>query len=197
MEESNNETNGNLGDILDFKVPGNKPGNNKQPKSDHLKPYQWQKGVSGNPNGRPKAKPFTAPLGHMLSIEAPAEMVSKFEQRWGVNLGPKATCGEYWAMQIILKGMEGDLASISYGVDRVEGRPGQSAPDVVEVTTDEQRKIRDVIIEHVYTMGVERSKTFNMPIQAMNEALGDKAVEQLGLPTAKTLDAENKTPSEK
>lgn len=38
----------------------------QQPKTDHLKPYQWKPGESGNLSGRPKTKPIREAIAHVL-----------------------------------------------------------------------------------------------------------------------------------
>lgn len=37
-----------------------------KPKTDHLKPYQWKPGQSGNLDGRPKSKPIREAIEHVL-----------------------------------------------------------------------------------------------------------------------------------
>jgi hypothetical protein len=76
----------------------------------NLKP--WQKGVSGNPGGRPKTKPLTSELERLLEQEA-----------------PKAK-GQTWASVIaealLVKARKGDVRAISELANRIEGRLAQA-----------------------------------------------------------------------
>src|SRR5271166_3074377 len=85
-------------------------------KPQNLKP--WPKGVSGNPGGRPKAKPLTEELERLLEQEAPNGK------------------GETWAARIaralVLKASKGDVRAISELANRLEGKP----PQAIEVDAD-------------------------------------------------------------
>ena len=61
----------------------------------------WQKGVSGNPSGRPKSKPFTD---------------------WIKRIGDEEGAYEKVARALYAKAIDGDVRAIAEVVSRIEGK---------------------------------------------------------------------------
>jgi hypothetical protein len=80
------------------------------PNAQNLKP--WPKGVSGNPGGRPKTKPFTEELARLLEQKAPKGR----GQTWAAVI----------AQALLLKARKGDVRAITELANRTEGKPLQS-----------------------------------------------------------------------
>lgn len=74
-----------------------------------MKEKQWQKGVSGNPKGRPMMpdEGLTAMLAWVISKEK----------------------SKLLAQTLLQKALDGDLKAIMYIYDRLEGKPRQSIHD--------------------------------------------------------------------
>ena len=72
----------------------------------------FQKGVSGNPNGRPrKGKTMTDILEKTLRAKS-------------VKMGGKMVSGkEAAAMKLLQLAVQGDVAALKYIFDRIDGRP--------------------------------------------------------------------------
>ena len=79
----------------------------------------WEKGKSGNPQGRPKERPFTDALRIALSEEDPVTKVRKLRSI-ADKLVDAAMAGDPWAIKEVM--------------DRIEGKPAQTAD--VNVTAD-------------------------------------------------------------
>lgn len=79
----------------------------------------WEKGKSGNPNGRPKERPFADALHVALAEDDPVTKVRKL-RRIADKLVDAAVAGEAWAIREVM--------------DRIDGKPVQSAE--VNATVD-------------------------------------------------------------
>ena len=60
----------------------------KKPPTEHLKPWQFQPGTSGNPNGRPRGLTYVSRHKELKDMPAPVELVERFR-----NLGPRGQPG--------------------------------------------------------------------------------------------------------
>jgi hypothetical protein len=87
--------------------PASSPDPRKGP-ADHLRQYQWKKGQSGNPNGRPKGESITATLRRLLEQEHNGRTVQ-----------------EILAEKVIREALSGKYNFAKELFDRVEGRPAQ------------------------------------------------------------------------
>ena len=76
----------------------------------NLKP--WPKGVSGNPGGRPHAKPLTEEIERQLGQEAP----NGKGQTWAAVI----------AKALLTRAAKGDIRAIAELANRVEGKPFQA-----------------------------------------------------------------------
>ncbi len=73
---------------------------------------QFPKGVSGNPNGRPKLTRLTEALREQLSEEMPG--------------APERTVAEAIARTLIREALSGNVQAVREIADRCEGRPKQA-----------------------------------------------------------------------
>jgi hypothetical protein len=96
-------------------------------KAKHLKEYQWKKGKSGNPNGRPK-KDF-ALNDHIRSI-------ANLEDE------DKKTVLEKVVQTVYNEALAGNMTAVSFLADRILGKPQQSVSLKEEST--EPIKIIDI-----------------------------------------------------
>lgn len=75
----------------------------------------FQKGVSGNPNGRPKK-------GQTMT-----DILEKTLKKKTVKVDGKLISGkEAAAMKLLRLAMEGDVAALKYIFDRIDGKPNQT-----------------------------------------------------------------------
>ena len=81
---------------------------------------QFEKGVSGNPNGRPKGVPNSKT--RLLRL---LELVTKVRNPV-TGEDEEFTIAEQLDMQIIAKARKGDLKAYEILLDRLEGKPKQS-----------------------------------------------------------------------
>ncbi len=108
-------------------APGNKIGK------------QFPKGVSGNPNGRPKITKLTEALREQLAEEMPN--------------APEETQAEAIARALIRAALKGDVQAIREIADRTEGKPRQAIDVDLQVSdwrTEAQKygvSENDVLIE--------------------------------------------------
>ena len=86
--------------------------------------YLWPKGVSGNPDGRPRCKLLSDAYRHLLTVKVPADL-SIGTGRDKRSIRPKlgVTYAEQIAHAIAEKALSGDLGAASEIADRVEGKP--------------------------------------------------------------------------
>jgi hypothetical protein len=87
---------------------------------------QFEKGVSGNPNGRPKGVPNSKT--RLLRL---LELVTKVRNPV-TGEDEEFTIAEQLDMQIIAKARKGDLKAYEILLDRLEGRPKQTT----DITAD-------------------------------------------------------------
>jgi hypothetical protein len=92
---------------------------------DPPKETQFTKGVSGNPNGRPKGVPNTATrLKRLLELEQ--EILNPV-----TGLKEQFTVAEQMDMAMIAKARKGDVRAYNALVDRLEGRPNQTIDQTI------------------------------------------------------------------
>jgi hypothetical protein len=80
-------------------------------KAEHLKKHQWQKGKSGNPNGRPK-KDF-ALNDHIRSFA-------------NIEAKNKKTILENVVASVYEEALQGNMTAVSFLADRILGKPQQA-----------------------------------------------------------------------
>ena len=92
-------------------------------KADDLKQFQWKKGQSGNPSGRPKGIPsLEAALRHRLEQSDGEDFM-----RAGVDVAfKKAMKGEHRFWTSILERLDGKVA------DRIAGADGEGLTVILE-----------------------------------------------------------------
>lgn len=95
----------------------------KKGSTDHLKPYQWKKGQSGNPSGRPKGAPsLEAAIRNHLDGEDGKEFI-----RGLVEVAVrKAMKGDHRFWNSILERLDGKVA------DRLAGADGEGLTVILE-----------------------------------------------------------------
>ncbi len=91
----------------------------------------WQKGVSGNPGGRPKKKLLTDELERLLEQEAP----NARSKTWAVVI----------AEALLRKARTDDVRAISELANRIEGKPLQSVELDVYPDKDPAEGIRELL----------------------------------------------------
>lgn len=80
-------------------------------KAPHLKQFQWKKGESGNPNGRPRTKIVTSALIKVLEGNTLG----------GVAIPAGKTVADVFAEAMILNAIKGNGSAIKEACNRVEG----------------------------------------------------------------------------
>jgi len=142
------------------KTVAKKPQNKKAPKkapvpaaisaqsspADRLKKYQFKKGQSGNPSGRPKTAPLTEAYKRILSLRFPGDK-------------QKRTYAEVIAMAGIAKALKGNHHLIIEVTDRVEGKsvarteisgPNGGPVDISNLTPEERDQELKILMEELY-----------------------------------------------
>ena len=96
----------------------------KASKADHLKPYQWQKGQSGNPSGRPKDQPsIEAAMRRLLADGNSGQELVNALVMVAVK---KALKGDHRFWNSILERVDGKVA------DRLAGADGEGLTVILE-----------------------------------------------------------------
>jgi len=91
----------------------------------------YEKGRSGNPNGRPKGMAFKTILNEILDL--PADMTVSEVQEYTEKLGRKLTNREIMLIRMMAKAItDPESKSMQHILDRVEGKPQQS----IDVTSN-------------------------------------------------------------
>ncbi|WP_235999374.1 DUF5681 domain-containing protein [Bradyrhizobium uaiense] len=89
----------------------------------------FEKGKSGNPGGRPKAKPFRDALNMELAA-----------------IGEDHKALRAMAKKLIDRGMKGDLAAINVVADRLDGKPAQAIENAEGEAFNVVSRIERVIV---------------------------------------------------
>lgn len=100
----------------------------------------WQKGQSGNRNGRPKSKPLTKALTRQLSKKVPPDMLAKISlqsPQIHMVIGKKPTYADIVAWSWIQQAVKGNGAALRNMLDRIEGRIPKEMADVADDRLDE------------------------------------------------------------
>lgn len=102
------------------------------PKKENIIPYKWEKGVSGNPNGRPrKYVSLLKESGYKLSEindTIQSMMAMDLDELADVFKNPKATILERTIANAMRKSLEkGSLYSLETLLTRVYGKPKETA----------------------------------------------------------------------
>ena len=98
---------------------GNKPG-----KADHLKPYQWKKGESGNPSGRPQGRPsIEAEIRRRLSENKDGDILVEGLVTAAIR---KALEGDHRFWTSIIERLDGKVA------ERLAGPDGEGMTVILE-----------------------------------------------------------------
>jgi hypothetical protein len=96
----------------------------KPGKADHLRPYQWQKGESGNPSGRPKGRPsIEAEIRRRLSQD---EDGSQLVEALVMAAIKKALKGDHRFWTSIIERLDGKVA------ERLAGPDGEGLTVILE-----------------------------------------------------------------
>ena len=101
--------------------------NSDKKKNDNLVKYQWKKGQSGNPKGRPKS-------GFALN-----EYITNLAN---VELEDKKTMLEAVVGKVYEEALDGNMTAINFLADRVLGKPSQSIG--IKDVSDEPIKVFDI-----------------------------------------------------
>ena len=101
--------------------------NSDKKKNDNLVKYQWKKGQSGNPNGRPKS-------GFALN-----EYITDLAN---VELEDKKTMLEAVVGKVYEEALDGNMTAINFLADRILGKPSQSIG--IKDVSDEPIKVFDI-----------------------------------------------------
>ena len=101
--------------------------NSDKKKNDNLVKYQWKKGQSGNPKGRPKS-------GFALN-----EYITDLAN---VELEDKKTMLEAVVGKVYEEALDGNMTAINFLADRVLGKPSQSIG--IKDISDEPIKVFDI-----------------------------------------------------
>jgi hypothetical protein len=102
------------------------------------KRYQWPKGVSGNPSGRPATQTLVKACREVLNQEVPGTEGLTFAEANARGLADKT--------------LEGDMRAAAELANRVEGRPTQSRDlQVTELARRFESTSRDELIHYAET----------------------------------------------
>ena len=101
--------------------------NSDKKKNDNLVKYQWKKGQSGNPKGRPKS-------GFALN-----EYITDLAN---VELEDKKTMLEAVVSKVYEEALDGNMTAINFLADRILGKPSQSIG--IKDVSDEPIKVFDI-----------------------------------------------------
>jgi hypothetical protein len=100
---------------------------------DKTKPFRWPKGVTGNPDGRPRKKPITefyAAFADVQVSELPALIRKRLKDREGLSLAANGVLGLYLAMG------EGNHSAAKELREGVEGKLAEKVELAVDVNKD-------------------------------------------------------------
>jgi hypothetical protein len=101
----------------------------KQSLAELGKPYRWQKGQSGNPNGRPKGQ---RPVAEQFKkqFDMPATILAPVKKRAeDLGIDPRtATIGDVFALSILADAIEGKDTMAKEVINRIDGK----VPDIIK-----------------------------------------------------------------
>src|SRR5271156_3164991 len=89
-------------------------------KGEHLKPFHWKPGQSGNPGGRPKKKPISDRYEYIAEIKLPEDV------RALLKLAPGSTYADAAALQQFRSAIKGDTSAIREIREAIEGKATQT-----------------------------------------------------------------------
>jgi len=117
----------------------------------NLKPYQFSKGQSGNPGGRPRRAPLTDLYRQLCDCPIPESLRTKLNRAWKANgfakLPRGATFAEAVALRLVMKALSGDIRAIRELGDRTEGKPiGRTESVRVTVANSELASAKERLV---------------------------------------------------
>lgn len=95
---------------------------------EHLKPFQWKKGQSGNPRGRPRGRLISEAYHKILSTKLPPgkDVDERIKKVLTDLVEEGATIAEFVALAQVKEAMDGKTYAASEISDRTEGKPKQT-----------------------------------------------------------------------
>ena len=120
--------------------------------ADHLKPYHFKKGQSGNPGGSRKLPPELSKAAKLSKIEALERLVSYLEMDIhsleAVLKDKSRKVMDHWIARICLMGIkEGDSRRLDFMFDRLFGKAAFELSVDQQVTFDFRNTPREKVIE--------------------------------------------------
>jgi hypothetical protein len=96
------------------------PENRRKYSTEHLKPFQWQPGQTGNAGGRPRKKPISDRYEYIAEIKLPEDV------RQLLKLAPGSTYADAAALQQFRSAIKGDTSAIREIREAIEGKATQT-----------------------------------------------------------------------
>lgn len=95
---------------------------------EHLKPFQWKKGQSGNPKGRPRGRILSESYLRLLNTDlgGKGDIDARIEEVVKVMIKDGAKIADFVALAQIKEALDGKTHAASEIADRVEGKPKQT-----------------------------------------------------------------------
>lgn len=104
----------------------------------------WEKGQSGNPNGRPP-KPKCIPdlLRWSGELEAPEALVAKMRAVFNIPVSQKLTVNEATILRSRMEALNGDAKHLLFWAERTEGK----TTDKLEIAGGQKLEIVEEIVD--------------------------------------------------